>query len=161
MGKTALYPGTFDPVTNGHIDLIKRVRRIFDNLIVAVANNPEKEPLFSFEERRDFLQDVTKGLENIQIHSFDGLLVHYARENHVNVIIRGLRAVADFEYEYQMALMNRNLDDSIETVFMMPCEKYSFISSKLIKEVASLGGNVKAMVPDTVEKALKKKFMGL
>ena len=158
MGKTALYPGTFDPVTNGHIDLVKRIRRIFDNLIVAVANNPEKEPLFSFEERSAFLQEVTKGYEDIHIHSFDGLLVHYAVTNHVDVIIRGLRAVADFEYEYQMALMNRNLDDSIETVFMMPCEKYSFISSKLIKEVASFGGDVKGMVPGVVEKALRKKF---
>lgn len=159
MVRMAMYPGTFDPVTNGHIDLIRRAGRIFDHLIVAVANNPEKKPLFSFEERRAFLQEVTRGMENLRIHSFDGLLVQYARENHVNVIIRGLRAVADFEYEYQMALMNRNLDECIETVFMMPCEKYSFISSKLIKEVSSFGGNVKGMVPDVVFSALRNKFM--
>jgi pantetheine-phosphate adenylyltransferase len=158
MGKTALYPGTFDPVTNGHTDLIKRAVHIFDHLVVAIANNPEKKPLFSFEERKGFLEEAVKGLGNVQINSFDGLLVHYARENSVNVIIRGLRAVSDFEYEYQMALMNRNLDDTIETVFMMPCEKYSFISSRLIKEVASLGGKVRGMVPNVVEEALRRKF---
>lgn len=158
MRKTALYPGTFDPVTNGHIDLIKRAGNMFDHLVVAIANNPEKRPFFSFEERKAFLEEAVKEFGNIQINSFNGLLVHYAKENGVHVIIRGLRAVSDFEYEYQMALMNRNLDDSIETVFMMPCEKYSFISSRLIKEVASFGGRVKGMVPDVVEKALKRKF---
>ena len=158
MAHTALYPGTFDPITNGHIDLIKRGLEIFDNLIVAVSNNPEKQPLFSLEERKSLIYEVTKDLGNIKIDFFDNLLIQYARENKVKVIIRGLRAVSDFEYEYQMALMNRNMDNSIETVFMMPSEQYSFISSRLIKEVASFGGRVKGLVPPVVEEALKNKF---
>jgi len=158
MVQTAIYPGTFDPITNGHIDLIKRGLEIFDNLIVAVSNNPYKKPLFSLDERKQMIYEATKGLKNLRIDSFDNLLVQYAMENKVNVIIRGLRAVSDFEYEYQMALMNRNLNNSIETVFLVPSEQYSFISSRLIKEVASFGGSVKGLVPPIVEEALKKKF---
>jgi pantetheine-phosphate adenylyltransferase len=158
MGHTAIYPGTFDPVTNGHIDLIRRGLEIFDNLIVAVSNNPEKSPLFSLADRKRMVHEVSKDLGNVKIDSFDNLLIQYARENNVNVIIRGLRAVSDFEYEYQMALMNRNMDSSIETVFMVPSEQYSFVSSRLIKEVASFGGCVNNVVPPIVEKALKEKF---
>ncbi|MBI1987820.1 MAG: pantetheine-phosphate adenylyltransferase [Nitrospinae bacterium] len=158
MGRTAVYPGTFDPITNGHIDLIQRGLCIFDEVIVAVSNNPDKRPLFSLEERKGFIQEATRGLGEIRIDSFNSLLIQYAKEIKVNVIIRGLRAVSDFEYEYQMALMNRKLDSSIETVFMMPSEKYSFISSRLIKEVVSFGGCVKGMVPDIVEEALRGKF---
>lgn len=155
---TAVYPGTFDPVTNGHLDLIKRGLNIFDNLIVAVAYNPFKKPIFSVEERVDFIKESTKGLEGLTIVSFDGLLIDLMKEERSNIIIKGLRAVSDFEYELQLSLMNRRLDSSVETVFMMPSEEYTFLSSKIIKEVASLAGNVSEMVPDVVTKALHKKF---
>jgi pantetheine-phosphate adenylyltransferase len=158
MGHTAIYPGTFDPITYGHIDLIRRGLKIFDDLIIGISNNPDKQPLFSLEERKQMIYQATKDFGSLKIDSFDNLLVQYARENQVNVIIRGLRAVSDFEYEYQMALMNRNMDSSIETVFMVPSEQYSFISSRLIKEVASFGGSVKGLVPPVVEEALKRKF---
>ncbi|MBU2591421.1 MAG: pantetheine-phosphate adenylyltransferase [Nitrospinota bacterium] len=155
---TAVYPGTFDPVTNGHLDLINRGLNIFDNLIVAVAYNPLKKPIFSVEERVDFIKESTKDLEGLTVVSFDGLLIDFMKEKGSNIIIKGLRAISDFEYELQLSLMNRKLDSSIETVFMMPSEEYTFLSSKIIKEVASLAGNVSEMVPDVVAKALCKKF---
>ncbi len=155
---TAVYPGTFDPVTNGHLDLIKRGLNIFDSLIVAVAYNPFKKPIFSVEERVDFIKESTKGMKGLSVVSFDGLLIDFMKEKRSKIIIKGLRAISDFEYELQLSLMNRRLDSSIETVFMMPSEEYTFLSSKIIKEVASLAGNVSEMVPDVVSKALYKKF---
>lgn len=158
MGKTAVYPGTFDPVTNGHIDLIRRAVCMFRTVIVALANNPEKKPLFSFEERKAFIEEAVRDLENVRVESFNTLLVHYARERKADVIIRGIRAVTDFDYEYQMAMMNRSLDDRIETVFMLPSEEYAYVSSRLIKEVAGLGGDISHLVPAWVEAALKDKL---
>lgn len=155
---TAVYPGTFDPVTNGHLDLIKRGLNIFDSLIVAVAHNPFKKPIFSVEERVDFIKESTGGMKGLSVVSFDGLLIDFMKEKRSKIIIKGLRAISDFEYELQLSLMNRKLDSSIETVFMMPSEEYTFLSSKIIKEVASLAGNVSEMVPDVVAKALYKKF---
>jgi pantetheine-phosphate adenylyltransferase len=155
----AIYPGTFDPLTNGHLDLIKRSVRMFDTLIVAIFDNPMKGPMFSVEERRHLIEASTQGLGNIEIDSFSNtLLVFYAKQRGAHVIIRGLRAIADFEYEFQMTLMNRRLDDDIETVFMMPREEYSYVASRLIKEVAAYGGNVEELVPPPVALALKEKF---
>jgi pantetheine-phosphate adenylyltransferase len=148
----------FDPITNGHLDLIQRSLRIFDELIVAVVANPSKAPLFSVKERLDLIHEVTAGLSNLRITSFDGLLIDLVARERADVIVRGLRAVADFEYEFQMALMNRKLRDTVETVFMMPHEKYTYISSRLIKEVAGLGASVTGMVPPAVEKRLAEKF---
>ncbi len=156
--KLGIYPGTFDPLTNGHLDLIERGLRIFDEIIVAVAPSPKKQPLFTLEERLRIIGEAVKDCKNVRIEAFNGLLVDYVREGGGIAIIRGLRAVSDFEYELQMALMNRRLDMNIETVFMMPSEEYSFLTSTIIKEVASFGGSVKGLVPEAVEKALKKKF---
>ncbi|MFQ5827604.1 MAG: pantetheine-phosphate adenylyltransferase [Candidatus Methylomirabilia bacterium] len=158
MGKRAVYPGMFDPVHNGHLDLITRSLQIFDQLIVAVVANPAKEPLFTVKERMDLIDEATGGLANFRITSFDALLVDLVTREGANVIVRGVRAVSDFEYEFQMALMNRKLRDSVETVFMMPHERYTYISSRLIKEVASYGASVAGMVPENVETALKEKF---
>ncbi|MDH4100210.1 MAG: pantetheine-phosphate adenylyltransferase [Nitrospirota bacterium] len=160
MRKLAVYPGTFDPVTNGHIDLVKRSLCIFDSLIVAVAVNPKKTPLFSVEERVDLIRRATEHLGNIEVDAFDGLLVDYARQKDSVAIIRGLRAVSDFEYELQMALMNRRLDSSVETVFLMPSEEYVYLTSTAVKEVASFGGRVEGLVPECVEEALKKRLAG-
>lgn len=155
----AIYPGTFDPITNGHLDLIKRSLRMFDKLIVAIFDHPAKGPLFSVEERRRLVEESTRGLKNIEIDMFSGtLLVFYARQRNAQVIVRGLRAIADFEYEYQMTLMNRQLDDEIETVFLTPREEYAYVASRLIKEVATYGGNVEALVPPPVALALKEKL---
>jgi pantetheine-phosphate adenylyltransferase len=154
----AVYPGTFDPITNGHLDLIERSLRMFDKLIVAIFDNPMKGPLFDVEERRHLVAEATRGMGNIEIHTFNTLLVFYARQCKANVIVRGIRAIADFEYEFQMTLMNRRLDEEIETVFLMPREEYSFVASRLIKEVASYGGNVEQLVPPPVIDALRKKF---
>ncbi|MEK7846233.1 MAG: pantetheine-phosphate adenylyltransferase [Nitrospinota bacterium] len=154
----AVYPGTFDPISNGHLDLIKRGLRIFDKLIVAVASNPRKSPLFTIDERVNFIKEAVKGLKNIEVESFNGLLIGFAKEKGANVIVKGLRAVSDFEYELQMSLMNRRLDTHIETVFMMPSEEYSFLSSRILKEVASLNGDVSGMVPKAVVEGLRKKF---
>ena len=155
----ALYPGTFDPLTNGHLDLIKRSLRMFDRLIVAIFENPAKGPLFSVEERRRLIEESTRGLENIEISTFSKtLLVFYAKQRQAHVIVRGLRAIADFEYEFQMTLMNRRLDEDIETVFLMPREEYTYVASRLIKEVAAYGGNVEELVPPPVALALKEKF---
>ena len=159
MKKTvAIYPGTFDPVTNGHIDIIKRALKLFNKLIVAVAHNPQKSPMFTQEERVSFIRKATRGWKNLEIDSFDDLLINYARKNGANVIIRGLRAISDFDFELQMGLMNRTLDKSLETIFMIPSEEYSFLSSKIIKEIASFHGDVSSHVPPSVAESLKNKF---
>jgi pantetheine-phosphate adenylyltransferase len=158
MNKIAIYPGTFDPITNGHVDLIKRSLKIFDEVIIAVAKSQRKSPLFTVEERVELIRDVVKDLKGARVEAFDSLLVEYTKSRDGVAIIRGLRAVSDFEYELQMALMNRRLDAEIETVFMMPSEEYTFLSSTIIKEVASFGGNIKGLVPEVVEKALKEKL---
>ena len=154
----AIYPGTFDPITNGHLDLVDRGLRIFNKIIIAVAPSQKKQPLFTLEERISIIREVVKDCKNVSVEAFNGLLVEYARNSGAVAIIRGLRAVSDFEYELQMALMNRRLDMNIETVFMMPSEEYSFLTSTIIKEVASFGGSVKGLVPECVERALSEKF---
>jgi len=158
MKRIAIYPGTFDPITNGHIDLVKRGLSIFDGVIIAVAASPKKQPLFGINERLRLIKGAVKGLKNVKVEAFIGLLVEYVKAKRGVALIRGLRAVSDFEYELQMALMNRRLDRDIETVFMMPSEEYTFLTSTIIKEVASLGGSIKRLVPEIVEKALKEKF---
>ncbi len=158
MAKTAVYPGTFDPVTYGHIDLIKRASRIFPDLIVAVAHNPQKKPLFAVQERVDFIKKATSDIPGITITDFDGLVIDYAREKGTTTLIRGLRMISDFEYEFQMALTNRKLAPDIETIFLMPQEGYSYISSKLLKEAVSLGANISDFVPDFVYQALRDKL---
>ena len=158
MSKIAIYPGTFDPITNGHIDLIQRTLKIFDEVIVAVAIGQKKNPLFTIKERLKLITEAVKGLKGARAEAFDSLLVDCARDKKSIAIIRGLRAVSDFEYELQMALMNRRLNADIETVFMMPSEEYTFLSSTMVKEVASFGGSVRGLVPEVVEKALKEKF---
>jgi len=159
MKRIAVYPGTFDPVTNGHLDLVERSLRIFDVVIVAIAANPKKVPLFSLEERIDLFRKVSvKYKKSVVIEGFDGLLVDYVKKKKAAGIVRGLRAVSDFEYEMQMALMNRRLDNTIETVFLMPNEEYSFITSTIVKEAASYGGDVSSLVPAVVVQKLKKKF---
>ncbi len=158
MATRAVYPGSFDPLTNGHLDLIERSLRIFDELIVAVVTNPAKTALFSDAERVEMIHDATRGLRRIEITVFEGLLVDFAKRVGAGAIIRGLRAVSDFEYEFQMALMNRKLREEIETVFLMPHEAYSYISSRLIKEVAGYGGSVTGLVPPGVETCLAAKF---
>ncbi len=157
-GKTAIYPGTFDPVTYGHIDLIKRASRIFDRVIVAVAHSKSKGTLFSVSERVRLLKGATKGIKRVEIEDFDGLVVDYAKASGASVMVRGLRMISDFEYEFQMALTNRKFAGDIETIFMMPHEDYSYISSKLIKETAALGAILGNFIPKEVETALKKKL---
>jgi pantetheine-phosphate adenylyltransferase len=157
MSTLAVYPGSFDPLTNGHVDIIERGARLFDRIIVAILVNAEKAPLFSTAERVDIARKVFKDYSNVEVDTFDGLLVDYVARRQANVLVRGLRAVSDFEYEFQMALMNRHLNPAIETVFMMPDEKYSYISSRLIKEVFSLGGQVHGLVPELVETRLREK----
>jgi pantetheine-phosphate adenylyltransferase len=154
----AVYPGTFDPITNGHLDLIERSLRMFDKLIVAIFDNPMKGPLFGVDERRRLIEESTRGMRDIEIATFNTLLVFHARQCRANVIVRGLRAISDFEYEFQMTLMNRRLDEEIETVFLMPREEYTYVSSRLIKEVAAYGGNVEELVPPPVVVALKEKL---
>jgi pantetheine-phosphate adenylyltransferase len=154
----AIYPGSFDPVTNGHLDLIERGEKMFDLLIVAVLRNAEKQPLFSVEERVEMLREVTKQWPAVEVDVFDGLLVDYARKRGAGVILRGIRAVSDYEYELQMALMNRKLRPDLETVFMMPAEQYSYLSSRLVREVARLGGDISGLVPEIVEQRLKEKL---
>jgi pantetheine-phosphate adenylyltransferase len=154
---TAIYPGSFDPVTNGHLDLIVRGATIFDHLVVAVARNIEKEPLFAVKERIEMLDIVTSDLTNVEVEEFDGLLMDYARAKNARVILRGIRAVSDYEYELQMAWMNRKIEPDIETVFMMPAEAYSYLSSRLVRELARFGGLPKGLVPPLVEERLRAK----
>ena len=156
----AIYPGSFDPPTNGHLDLICRGSKIFDELVVAILRNPEKDPLFTYDERMAMLRDMTSDLGNVRVDMFEGLLVDYARELNARALLRGIRAISDYEYELQMALMNRKLNPDLETVFMMPAEAYSYVSSRLVKEIAQLGGSVHGLVPDEVEKKLHHKING-
>lgn len=158
MTGSAIYPGTFDPITNGHIDVIQRTLKIFDDVIIAVAPSYKKKPLFSTEERVKLIKESVKGIGRVEVEVFDVLLIDYAKSRGAIALVRGLRAVSDFEYELQMALMNRRMDANIETVFMMPSEENTFLSSTMVKEVASLGGLVRGLVPEHVEKALVKKF---
>lgn len=158
MSRSAIYPGSFDPVTYGHIDLIKRASHAFDDIVVAVAESPHKNTLFNTQERLEMVKEVAGDIDNVRIESFDGLVINYARAKKINVLIRGLRMISDFEYELQMALTNRRLDDNIETVFLMPSEGYSFLSSKLIKEVALLDADITSFVPDSVAKRLREKL---
>ena len=155
--RVAIYPGSFDPLTNGHVDIIERGARIFDAIIVAILANVEKTPLFTENERITIIRDVFKAHNNVQVEAFSGLLVDYAQLKKATVLVRGLRAVSDFEYEFQMALMNRHLAPGLETVFMMPDEKYTYISSRLIKEVFTLGGEITGLVPAVVEDKLRAK----
>jgi pantetheine-phosphate adenylyltransferase len=154
----AVYPGSFDPVTNGHLDLIERGSKIFHKLIVGVLRNQDKEPMFRLEERLEMLRETTAAWANVEVDSFHGLLADYAREKEARVILRGIRAVSDYEYELQMALMNRKLEPQVETVFMLPAEAYSYLSSRLVREVAQLGGSLRGLVPPAIEERLKKKF---
>ncbi len=158
MKLTAVYPGTFDPITNGHLDILARGGKMFDRIIVAILRNPDKDPLFPLEERVEILKSVVSRWSNISVESFDGLLVDFARARGAQVIVRGLRALSDFEYEFQMTLMNQRLEPGIQTVFMMPSETYSYVSSRLVKEVARLGGDVTGLVPDDVASRLKRRF---
>jgi pantetheine-phosphate adenylyltransferase len=153
----AIYPGSFDPVTNGHVDIIRRGSHLFDRIIVAVLNNPEKAPLFTVPERVEIAREIFAGSANVEVDTFDGLLVDYARKRGARVIVKGLRAVSDFEFEMQMALMNRKLNPEVETVFMMPTQPYTYVSSRLVKEVVALGGPVDGLVPESVEKRLREK----
>ena len=155
--RIAIYPGSFDPLTSGHVDIIERGARIFDEIIVAILANAEKTPLFSETERVSIIHEVFKGQANVRVDTFNGLLVDYAQRQQATILVRGLRAVSDFEYEFQMALMNRHLAPGLETVFMMPDEKYTYISSRLIKEVFSLGGEISGLVPSIVEDKLRSK----
>lgn len=155
--RIAVYPGSFDPLTNGHVDIIRRGARMFDRIIVAILLNAEKAPVFSADERARLIRDVFRDTPSVEADTFEGLLVDYMRQKQANVIVRGLRAVSDFEYEMQMALMNRHLSPEVETVFMMPAEQYTYVSSRLVKEVASLGGSVTGLVPPQVEKRLVEK----
>ena len=159
-GALAIYPGSFDPITNGHLDLISRAARLFDRLIVAILRNESKQPLFSVEERMEMLREVVRDYPNVEVDSFHGLLVDYAAAKGATVIIRGIRAISDYEYELQMALMNRRLAPSIETVFLMAGEAYSFISSRLVTEVIGLGGDISGLVPPSVEVRLKNRVSG-
>jgi pantetheine-phosphate adenylyltransferase len=154
----AIYPGSFDPPTNGHLDLIERGSKIFDELVVAILRNPEKNPLFSLADRRKMLEAMTAGFDNVSVDTFDGLTVDYALKVEARAILRGIRAISDYEYELQMALMNRKLQPGLETVFMMPAEKYSYLSSRLVREVAQLGGSIECLVPEIVGQKLREKI---
>jgi pantetheine-phosphate adenylyltransferase len=157
--RRAIYPGSFDPVTNGHLDVIERARKLFDEVVVAVADNDEKQPIFSLKERLDLLRETAGRIGNVRVAQFKGLLVGFARAEDAGAVIRGLRAVSDFEFEFQMALMNRKLDAVVETIFLMPKEEYTYLSSRIVKEIARLGGDVSSFVPACVAKALSRKFI--
>ncbi len=156
--RRAIYPGSFDPITNGHLDLIERAARLFDEVIVAVLVNPAKTPLFTAEERVEMIRAVVRSPQ-VRVDTFDGLLIEYARKVEARVIIRGIRAISDYEYEFQMALMNRRLDPTIETIFMMPAEPYTYLSSRLVKEVCALGGDIAGVVPPIVERKMREKLL--
>lgn len=155
--RTAIYPGSFDPLTNGHLDVLQRASKLFDRVVVAIAKNESKNPLFTLNERLALLKPAIARMPNVEVEIFEGLLVDYARKQNAVAIVRGLRAVSDFEFEFQMALMNRKLNEQIETIFMMPKETYTFISSRIVKEIARLGGDISPFVPPHVETALRKK----
>ncbi len=156
--RRAIYPGSFDPVTNGHLDIIERARKLFDEVIVAVAHNEQKQGLFPLKERLRLLQETIGGQDHVRVASFDGLLVEFAVEQKAIAVVRGLRAISDFEFEFQMALMNRQLETRVETIFLMPKEEYTYLSSRIVKEIARLGGDISKFVPETVARALSKKF---
>ena len=156
--RRAIYPGSFDPVTNGHLDVIERARKLFDEVVIAIAHNDQKQPLFSLAERLDFLRQTTGGLSGVSVLPLDGLLVEFAVEQNACAVVRGLRAVSDFEFEFQMALMNRKLEGTVETIFLMPKEDYTYLSSRIVKEIARLGGDVRSFVPDCVVDAFAMKL---
>jgi len=156
--RRAIYPGSFDPVTNGHVDVIERARKLFDEVVVAVAINDQKQPFFELEERLRFLQTATAGFDGVKIAPLDGLLVDFAMEQKANAVVRGLRAISDFEFEFQMALMNRKLEASVETIFLMPKEEYTYLSSRIVKEIARLGGDVSGFVPACVVEGFEMKL---
>jgi pantetheine-phosphate adenylyltransferase len=156
--RTAIYPGSFDPLTNGHLDVIQRATKLFDRVIIAIARSEGKHPLFTLEERLGLVQKAVRHLQNVETDAFDGLLVEYAARRSAQAVVRGLRAVSDFEFEFQLALMNRKLNERVETIFMMPKDTYTFLSSRMVKEIAQLGGDVGAFVPAHVQAALKKKL---
>ncbi len=158
--RTVIYPGSFDPLTNGHLDVVQRATKLFDKVIVAVAQNDSKNPLFTLAERLDMVRNCIGHLPNVEADTFDGLLVNYAEKCSAQAIIRGLRAVSDFEFEFQLALMNRKLNEHVETIFMMPKDTYTFLSSRIVKEIARLGGDVSAFVPATVREALITRLAG-
>ncbi len=158
MSRSVLYPGTFDPITKGHMDLVERATRLFDRVIVAVAHNPNKKPLFSLDERVAMIETIFAGNDKVVVKGFSGLLIQFAKDNHTHAILRGIRAVSDFEFEFQLANMYRHMDPKIESLFLTPDEKYSYISSSLVREVASLGGDISAFVAPNVKQALVEKF---
>jgi pantetheine-phosphate adenylyltransferase len=158
--RTVIYPGSFDPLTNGHLDIIQRAARLFDRVIVAIASSESKHPLFTLEERVGLARSVISTMPNVEVDSFDGLLISYVAQRKGHAVIRGLRAVSDFEFEFQLALMNRKLDERVETIFMMPKDTYTFLSSRIVKEIARLGGDVRPFVPDLVEAALRRRYHG-
>src|SRR5208283_3449207 len=158
MKRKAIYPGSFDPPTNGHLDLIERGSKLFDELVVGVLSNPEKDPLFSVADRRKMLEAMTVDFDNVTVDTFEGLTVDYALRVGASAVLRGIRAISDYEYELQMALMNRKLQPGLETVFMMPAEKYSYLSSRLVREIAQLGGSIECLVPELVEQKLREKM---
>ncbi|MBN2780377.1 MAG: pantetheine-phosphate adenylyltransferase [Candidatus Marinimicrobia bacterium] len=158
MHRTAIYPGTFDPITNGHLDIIKRAVKIFDTVIVAVANNVGKAPLFTIEQRVEMIKESVKGISQVEVDAFNGLIIEYCQQKGATALIRGLRAISDFEYEFQMALINRKIGKDVESVFLMPKEKYTYLSSSIIKEIAAFGGDVSCFVPDVVKRHLNDKY---
>jgi len=159
--RIAIYPGTFDPITNGHLDIIRRAVNLFDKIVVVVSNNPHKNPLFTLEERIELVRKTVTALEKVEVDVFDGLLVHYAKQKRATALIRGLRAVSDFEYEFQMALMNRKQMPELETVYLMPSEEFTYINSTIVKEVARLGGKIDCFLPPVVAECLKEKVNGM
>lgn len=156
--KIAIYPGSFDPITNGHLDILERALRLFDKVIITIARNAAKTPLFTEAERLEMIREVVKEFKNVEVDSFEGLLVDYARKQNATAVVRGLRAISDFEYELQMALMNRKLNDSLVTVFLMPNEKYTYLNSTIVREIARLGGDINGFVPVVVQKAFARKL---
>ncbi|MBT8142710.1 MAG: pantetheine-phosphate adenylyltransferase [Gammaproteobacteria bacterium] len=158
MGIRAMYPGTFDPITNGHIDLIERASGMFDEIVVAIADNPKKKPLFTQDERIASASEILAGLNNVKVLGYDNLTIHFAKQHNLNVIIRGIRAVSDYEFEFQLASMNRQLDENVETLFMTPADEYSYLSSSMVREIAAYGGDVSKFVHPLVAKAIKERF---